>query len=174
MIDDIAAGDVHDSGRIRFGPDDRLYLATGDAGQPELAQDPGSLNGKLLALTPGQYRGDALVDDPEVVASGLRNSQGFDWQPGTGVLVANDHGPSGFDGPEGYDEVNVIVQGGNYGWPDAISDDTAGGRFQAPARIYQEPIAPSGGAFLTAPSAWQGEYVLAALRGEGLRRLTIE
>ena len=44
----------------------------------------------------------------------------------------------------------------------------------APARIYQEPIAPSGGTFLTAPSAWQGEYVLAALRGEGLRRLTID
>ena len=173
LVDDIPAGDVHDSGRLRFAPDGRLFLATGDAGQPDLAQDPESLNGKMLALTPAQYRGDALVR-PEVVASGLRNSQGFDWQPGSGMLVANDHGPTGFDGPQGYDEVNVIVPGGNYGWPNAISDDTGGGRYLAPGRIYLEAIAPSGGTFLTGSSAWQGDYVLAALRGEELRRLVFE
>ena len=173
VLDGIAAGDVHDSGRIAFAPDGRLFVATGDAGNPALAQDPGSLNGKMLALVPEQYR-DATDVHPEVIASGLRNSQGFDWEPGTGMLVANDHGPSGFDGPEGYDEVDVIVPGGNYGWPEAISDDTGGGRYRTPARIYLEPIAPSGGTFLTAPSAWQGDYVLAALRGEELRRLSFE
>jgi glucose/arabinose dehydrogenase len=173
LVDGIEAGDVHDSGRIAFGPDGRLYLATGDAGSPDLAQDPRSLNGKLLALTPQQYHGSTAAD-PTMIASGLRNTQGFDWQPGTGLLIANDHGPSGFDGPEGYDEVNVIVPGGNYGWPDAIGDDTDGGRFLAPARIYLDPIAPSGGTFLTGDSAWQGQYVLAALRGEELHRLTID
>ncbi len=173
LLAGVEGGEIHDSGRIAFGPDGRLYLATGDAGRPGLAQDPGSLNGKLLALTPQQYRGSAAAS-PTVIASGLRNTQGFDWQPGTGLLVANDHGPSGFDGPEGYDEVNVIVPGGNYGWPDAISDDTGDGRFLAPARVYLDPIAPSGGTFLTADSAWRGEYVLAALRGEELRRLTID
>jgi glucose/arabinose dehydrogenase len=105
---------------------------------------------------------------------GLRNPQGFDWQPGTGSLVANDHGPSGFDGPEGYDEVNLIRPDGNYGWPTAIGSNTAGGRFDAPLRVYRQPIAPSGGTFLTRPGTrWTGSYVLAALRGTELRRLDL-
>jgi quinoprotein glucose dehydrogenase len=127
----------------------------------------------MLALTPAQYRGEHTVR-PAMVALGLRNSQGFDWQPGTGMLVANDHGPTGFDGPEGYDEVNVIESGGNYGWPNAICDDTGDGRYLAPERIYRDAFAPSGGVFLTGASAWKGDYVLAALRGEALRRLVFE
>ena len=173
LVRGIRAGDIHDSGRIAFGPDGRLYLTTGDAGHPSLAQDPDSRNGKLLALTPQQLRGTSATN-PAVVAIGLRNSQGFDWEPCTDVLFANDHGPSGFDGPGGYDDVNVIVPGANYGWPDAIGYDTGDGRFTAPARVYLEPIAPSGGTFLTGPSAWKGQYVLASLRGEELRRLVIE
>jgi glucose/arabinose dehydrogenase len=173
LIDGIRAGDVHDSGRIAFGPDRRLYVSTGDAGEPALAQDPASLNGKFLALTPAQYRGRGHAR-PRIVARGLRNSQGFDWQPGTGRLVANDHGPSGFDGPEGYDEVNAIVRSGNYGWPDVIGDDTGGGLFTAPLRVYRDPIAPSGATFVSrAGSAWTGDYVLASLRGTQLRRLVL-
>jgi glucose/arabinose dehydrogenase len=173
LVDAIEAGEIHDSGRIGFGPDGRLYVATGDAGNPELAQDPTSLNGKFLALTAEQYRGSDTVR-PEIVASGLRNPQGFDWQPGTGVLIANDHGPSGYDGPEGYDEVNRIVPGDNYGWPDVIGYQTDPGHFSAPLRVYREPIAPSGGTFVTdADSSWSGDYVLAALRGEGLHRLEL-
>ena len=172
LVDAIEAGEIHDSGRIAFGPDGRLYVATGDAGKPGLAQDAGSLNGKLLALSPDQYHGVRAVR-PDIVASGLRNPQGFDWQPGTGMLLANDHGPSGFDGPEGYDEVNRIVQGGNYGWPKAIGYETDGA-FSAPLRVYREPIAPSGGTFVErAGSEWSGDYVLAALRGEALHRLEL-
>ena len=173
LVDGIAAGEIHDSGRIAFGPDGRLYVATGDAGKPGLAQDPGSLNGKLLALSPDQYHGERAVR-PDIVASGLRNPQGFDWQPGTGLLLANDHGPSGFDGPEGYDEVNRIVQGENYGWPEAIGYEPSRGRFAPPLRVYREPIAPSGGTFVArAGTEWTGDYVLAALRGEGLHRLEL-
>jgi glucose/arabinose dehydrogenase len=173
LIDSIRAGNVHDSGRIEFGPDHRLYVATGDSGDPPLAQDPTSLNGKFLALTPAQYRGNRIAT-PKIVAMGLRNPQGFDWQPGTRMLVTNDHGPSGFDGPEGYDEVNVIVPGGNYGWPNVIGDGTGGGLYRPPIRVYVQPIAPSGATFIRhRGSAWTGDYVLAALRGEELRRLRI-
>jgi glucose/arabinose dehydrogenase len=173
LVDGIAAGPVHDSGRIAFGPDGRLYVSTGDAGQGELAQDPQSLNGKFLALTPDQYRGSSQVR-PEIVASGLRNSQGFDWQPRTGRLIANDHGPTGFDGPEGFDEVNNIVAGHNYGWPFVIGFATDGGRFDAPLRVYPEAIAPSGATFVSRRgSRWTGDYVLAALRGRKLRRLVL-
>ena len=172
LVTAIQAGKVHDSGRIAFGPDGLLYVATGDAGKAALAQNTGSLNGKFLTLTPGQYRGSSVVR-PAIFARGLRNPQGFDWQPGSGALVANDHGPSGFDGPEGYDEVNLIVQGGNYGWPKAISVATGSGRYRAPLRVYRQPVAPSGGAFLTLPSRWTGSYVLAGLRGKTLRRLEL-
>jgi glucose/arabinose dehydrogenase len=173
LLDGVRAGSVHDSGRIAFGPDGLLYVSTGDAGEAPLAQDPASLNGKLLALEPAQYRGSSPAT-PQVVAIGLRNSQGFDWEPGTGRLIANDHGPSGFDGPEGYDEVDEIVPGGNYGWPEAIGADTGGGRFSAPLRVYEDPIAPSGATFVSRPgSRWTGDYVLAALRGSQLRRLVL-
>jgi glucose/arabinose dehydrogenase len=173
LINSIRAGTVHDSGRIGFGPDGRLYVATGDSGVRQLAQDPSSLNGKFLALTPRQYRGSQIVR-PQIVANGLRNPQGFDWQPHTHALVANDHGPSGFDGPEGYDEVNVIAPGRNYGWPNAIGYETGGGRYVAPIHVYVDPIAPSGATFLHHHgTAWTGQYVLAALRGEELRRLKI-
>jgi aldose sugar dehydrogenase len=134
LISTIASGQVHDSGRIAFGPDGRLYVATGDAGQPQLAQEPASLNGKFLALTPAQYRAPAEAQ-PAIIAVGLRNPQGFDWQPGTSALISNDHGPSGFDGPEGFDEVDRIVQGGNYGWPNAIGSDTAGGAYIVPLQV---------------------------------------
>jgi glucose/arabinose dehydrogenase len=173
LVDGIRAGAVHDSGRIAFGPDRRLYISTGDAGEPALAQDAGSLNGKLLALSAGQYRGRGHAA-PEVVAGGLRNSQGFDWQPGTGRLIASDHGPSGFDGPEGFDEIDEIVPGGNYGWPEAIAMDTGGGRFRAPLRVYRDAIAPSGATFVSrGRSRWTGDYILAALRGEQLRRIVL-
>jgi aldose sugar dehydrogenase len=170
LVSDIEAGPVHDSGRIAFGPDDRLYVATGDAGDGELAQDDGSLNGKFLRLAPEQYRGEGEVR-PEVISKGNRNAQGFDWQPGTDRLISTEHGPSGGDGPQGYDEVNLIREGANYGWPEVFGDDHEG--FEAPLRVYEEAIAPSGATFVEG-SAWNGDYVFATLRGEALRRLRFD
>jgi len=173
LLDGIEAGTVHDSGRIAFGPDRRLYVSTGDAGRGELAQDPQSLNGKFLALPPRQYRGSRATSI-DIVALGLRNSQGFDWQPRTGRLIATEHGPTGFDGPQGFDEVDHIVAGHNYGWPFTFGADTGDGRFDAPLRVYREAIAPSGATFVTRRgSRWTGDYLLAALRGEQLRRLVL-
>ena len=169
LVDGIAAGRIHDSGRIAFGPDSRLYVATGDSGDGELAQQTDSLNGKFLALSPAQYRGAG--GRPEIISSGHRNPQGFDWEPGSRRLIATEHGPTeGVDGPDGYDEVNRIVKGGNYGWPRVYGFNQAG--FNAPLRVYRRPLAPSGAAFVTRRgSAWTGSFVFAALRGEQLRRL---
>ena len=169
LVDGIAAGRVHDSGRIAFGPDGRLYVATGDSGDGELAQRPDSLNGKFLALTPAQYRGAG--GRPEIISLGHRNPQGFDWQPGSGRLIATEHGPTeGLDGPGGYDEVNLIVKGGNYGWPRVFGFDQSG--YNAPLRVYRQPLAPSGGSFVSRRgSAWTGNFLFACLRGEQLRRL---
>ena len=160
----IRAGLVHDSGRIAFAPDGDLYVATGEAGQGELAQDSRSLNGKYLRLTAEQYRGGP--SRPEIVSIGHRNPQGFDWEPGTGRLVSTEHGPSGGDGPQGFDEINAIRDGANYGWPEAYGSDHDG--FTAPLKVYEEAIAPSGATF------YRGDYVFATLRGEALHRLRLD
>jgi glucose/arabinose dehydrogenase len=160
----IQAGTVHDSGRIAFGPDEDLYVATGEAGQPPLAQDPQSLNGKFLRLTPEQYHGGP--SRPDIHSLGHRNPQGFDWQPGSGRLISTEHGPSGGDGPQGFDEINLIERGRNYGWPDVYGTDHDG--FTAPLKVYEEAIAPSGARF------WHGDYFFATLRGEALHRLTFD
>ena len=170
VLDGIAAGSIHDSGRIRFGPDRRLYVATGDAGSGGRAQQRRSLNGKILRLTPGQYR--SSVNRPEQFSIGHRNPQGLAWQPRSNRLVTTDHGPSGFDGPSGNDEVNVVRRGSNHGWP--VVRGRNHGRFAAPARLYGTTIAPSGIAFLTKPSAWRGQAVVAALKGQTLRRLRFD
>jgi glucose/arabinose dehydrogenase len=170
LVTGIKSGQVHDSGRIAFGPDHRLYVATGDAGEPALAQDPASLNGKSLSLSARQYRGSG--GQPRIVSSGHRNPQGFDWQMGSGRLFATEHGPSGFDGPEGYDEINEIVPGHNYGWPTVIGTGNPG--FTDPIQLYQAPIAPSGATFVKRPgSSWRGSFIFACLRGQELRRLVL-
>ncbi len=99
---------------------------------------------------------------------GHRNVQGIDWQPGTDQLTITEFGP------DSDDEVNVIEKGGNYGWPDAQGDEGAP-EFEEPVINYEDVIAPSGGTFVTAKgSAWTGNFVFAALRGEQLRRVTID
>jgi len=164
ILDGIAAGAIHDSGRIRFGPDGRLYVSTGDAGRPQLAQDPQSLNGKYLRLDSSEYRGDGGT--PEIFSRGHRNAQGLAWTPGTNRLISTEHGP------DGDDEVNLVVRGGNYGWPRVRGRDH--GRFRAPLIVYPTSIAPSGATFVTLPgSSWSGDYLFAALRGQQLRRVRL-
>ena len=162
LVRGIRAGPIHDSGRIAFGPDRRLYIATGDAAEADLAQDRSSLNGKFLTLEPRQYRGPG--GRPRTLSLGHRNPQGFDWQPGTGRLYASEHGDTGND------EVNLINAGRNYGWPDEEGRDH--GSSTGPVALYEETIAPSGATFVSLPgSEWTGDLLIAALVGEQIRRV---
>ncbi len=171
VLGGIRAGSIHDSGRLRFGPDKRLYVATGDSGEGSLAQDEGSLNGKILRLEPGEYR--SSTRSPTVYSTGHRNPQGLAWPARSNQLWSAEHGPSGFDGPSGDDEVNVIRRGGNYGWPEARGENQQA--FEAPAFLWSQTVAPSGISFVTLPgSAWTGDLLVATLKGTSLRRLRIK
>ncbi|WP_319804612.1 PQQ-dependent sugar dehydrogenase [Nocardioides malaquae] len=159
--------DYHDGGRIAFGPDGHLYVATGDAGQPELAQDQESLAGKILRMrpdgtpAPGNPDGDSLV-----YSSGHRNVQGLAWDD-DGQLWASEFGENS------YDELNRIEAGGNYGWPEV--EGRAADNPGADADDYVDPVAvwstdeasPSG-------LAWaDGRLWLGALRGTRLWEVRI-
>jgi quinoprotein glucose dehydrogenase len=174
LIDDIPGAPNHDGGTLRFGPDGNLYVPTGDAGRKERAQDRANLAGKILRLTPEEYRGGDPVDDPTLHSIGHRNPQGLSWQPGSGRLFASEHGPSGWDGPGGDDEVNVVREGGNHGWPRVQGEASAAG-LTGPVWLWGDAVAPSGASFVSREgSSWTGDLLVATLRGSALRKLDVD
>ena len=116
ILEGLPAARFHAGCRLRFGPDGKLYVTTGDATTREIAQKMDSLGGKTLRLSPdGSIPADNPFPGSPIFSLGHRNSQGLDWQPGTGLQFQTEHGPSGFDGPGGGDEVNIVEKGKNYG-----------------------------------------------------------
>ena len=152
IVDDIPAAYLHAGCRLRFGPDGKLYITTGDATERELAQQLNSLAGKTLRLNDdgtvpndNPFVGQANAR-PEIWTYGNRNSQGIDFQPGTNLLFETEHGPSGFDGPGGGDEVNILERGKNYGWPVIHHRATQAG-MESPLLEYTPACAPASGMF---------------------------
>ncbi len=166
IIDNIKGAIFHDGGRIEFGPDGYLYITTGDATQPELSQDPSNLNGKILRLSD---EGDIPPDNPfgnPVYSYGHRNPQGLAWDS-SGQLWITEHGPSG--ALSGFDEVNKILPGENYGWPDIIGDKSKEG--------MRKPFVHSGAEETWAPAGavfYKDYLIFAGLRGSSLYRLDIK
>ena len=175
LIEGIPGGPFHDGGRIQFGPDGKLYVTTGDAGNPELSQDLDSLGGKILRINPdGTIPEDNPWKDSPIYSIGHRNPQGFDWDD-AGNLVATEHGPSGFRGTA-HDEVNVIVPGENYGWPDVIGDEIIEGLQSPILHTGEDTWAPSGAEFYHGKKIpqWSGKYFVATLRGSHLHMINFD
>lgn len=156
VLDGLAKAGNHDGGRIKFGPDSMLYATVGDAGQPSRAQDPTSLNGKILRMTAtGGVPADNPIRGSLVYSLGHRNPQGLAWDA-AGQLWAAEFGQNTWD------ELNRIEPGADYGWPIV---EGIGGRAGFVDPLYQWPTSdasPSGLAFV------DGTFFLAALRGERL------
>lgn len=169
LLDNIPANQIHDGGRLRFGPDGLLYISTGDAAMTSLAQDVASLAGKILRLNrDGTTPRENPFSSP-IYSYGHRNPQGLDWHPGNGSLWASEHGASGND------EVNVIEAGANYGWPRIEAAQTMPG-MRTPVVFYPSAVAPSGTSFYrgTRFPAFANNLFVATLRGEHILRLRVD
>ncbi len=174
LIDDVAGANNHDGGRVKFGPDGKLYWTMGDAQTTRYSQDLKSLNGKILRLnSDGSVPADNPFANSYVYSYGHRNPQGIAWQPGTGRLYSTEHGPSGFQGCC-RDEVNFIEPGKNYGWPEIRGDETKPG--MVPPVIQagtNETWAPTGVTFVS-QGPWAGSLLFTGLRGQTLYRVVLD
>ncbi|MFW5993699.1 MAG: PQQ-dependent sugar dehydrogenase [Halanaerobiaceae bacterium] len=167
ILDEIPAGQNHNGGRIKFGPDKKLYATTGDTWQRQLAQDLDSLAGKILRLNPdGTIPEDNPFEDSYVYSLGHRNPQGLAWNQ-EGVLFISDHGPSGEDGLQNKDMVKVIEPGGNYGWPERIGY-FGDGKYLDPLIMWPDSVPPSGAEFVG------NDLFIATLRSRALIRVSLE
>ena len=151
---------THNGGRLAFGPDGLLYAGTGDVGDTSLSQNERSLGGKVLRMTADGEPAEAAGS--LVFSRGHRNVQGLAFDA-SGTLYATEFGQDRFD------EVNVLVEGGNYGWPTVEgAPGSADPRFTAPIVTWETSEAsPSGAAILG------GSLYVAALRGQRLWRVPL-
>jgi len=176
IIEDIPAARYHAGCRLRFGPDGMLYVTTGDATDGKIAQDLKNLGGKTLRLQPdGSIPPDNPFPGSPVFSYGHRNSQGLDWDPVSKRMFQTEHGPSGFDGPGGGDEVNIVEAGKNYGWPLVHHRETRAGTVP-PLLEYTPAIAPSGASFSTGAllPSFRNDFFFTGLRGERLVRVRLD
>ncbi|WP_425471166.1 PQQ-dependent sugar dehydrogenase [Xylanimonas allomyrinae] len=172
MLGGIAKAANHDGGRLAFGPDGYLYVTTGDAGDRPSAQDRASLNGKILRVTrDGTPAPGNPFDGSPVWSLGHRNVQGLGWDS-SGRMFASEFGQ------DTWDELNEIVRGGNYGWPEVegagqgTPDAVPGGGpvvvdgFVQPLVVWPTSDASPSGLAVTDEAVY-----LAALRGQRLWRV---
>ena len=176
VVDNIPAAGVHDAGRIKFGPDNMLYIATGDARVPANSQNATIRSGKILRITPdGGIPNDNPNPSEPWFVRGIRNSQGFDWL-NSRTLVITDHGPSGeYLARTGGDEVNIARAGDNLGWPITWRCETQG-KMVAPILVWQGAV-PAGGAAIYRGNKipeWTGSLLIGTLGSRHLHRVVFD
>lgn len=165
LLKGIPKGQIHNGGRIAFGPDKMLYAGTGETGDTGLAQDKQSLGGKILRMTPdGQPAHGNPEADSVVYDYGHRNVQGLAWDDDKRLWASE-------FGQNTWDELNLIEPGRNYGWPEVEGKrkgGTAGTVFTDPVEVWKTADASPSGIAYAKGSVW-----MASLRGERLWRIPL-
>lgn len=168
LIDNIPGSQFHNGGRIKIGPDQKLYITTGDAQNPILAQDLTSTAGKILRIElDGSIPSDNPFPNSPVYSLGHRNPQGLAWNS-KNILYSSEHGQTA------HNEINIIQPGGNYGWPLVQGDE------ESTKILVQKPLihsnedtwAPSGIAFIN-QGPRKEKLIVATLRGQQLLALSL-
>lgn len=163
ILDGIPQGAYHNGGRMIFGPDDYLYVATGEGGDTSLSQDRSSLGGKILRVTTdGEPAPGNPFDDSPVWSLGHRNVQGLVFDD-DGRLWASEFGQ------DTWDEVNLIRPGRNYGWPEAEGMGEEGSDFENPHAVWSTDEASPSGLTYADGALW-----MASLMGERLWRIQLD
>lgn len=176
----------HYGSRIVFDPEGFLYFSIGDRGARPHAQDITKPNGKVhRILTNGDIPKDnPFVSQPEAIKSiyayGNRNPQGLAVHPETGQVWDTEHGPFGGD------ELNLILGGKNYGWPEitygrnyngtVITEQTEKDGMEQPNLYWKPSIAVCGLDFYDGDlfPKWQNKLMVGALKYEEVKLLHIE
>jgi aldose sugar dehydrogenase len=180
-------GGLHFGSRLVFDRNGFLYITLGDRGDRDRAQRLDEHAGKIIRLhDDGKVPADnpfakQVGARPEIYSLGHRNVQGAALHPESGALWTHEHGP------QGGDEINIIVAGINYGWPEItygveygsgmqIGHGAAKAGMAQPIHYWVPSIAPSGMAFYrgSAFSRWQGDLFVGALAGRSLVRLRLQ
>jgi glucose/arabinose dehydrogenase len=161
VLTGIPHGLHHNGGGLAFGPDGMLYVSTGESGDPALAQDLGSLGGKVLRITPAgrPAPGNPFGSSP-VWSYGHRNVEGLRFDA-AGQLWATEFGD------KAYDELNLILPGRNYGWPQT-QGRTSNPRYTSPKAQWPTDDAGPSGLAIRQSVAWIG-----ALTGTRLYRVAL-
>jgi glucose/arabinose dehydrogenase len=167
VVDRIPGASNHNGGRIKFGPDDFLYITTGDAQIPSQAQDINSLGGKILRVTDEGKPASGNPFNNLVYSYGHRNPQGLAWD-NNGQLWETEHGPSGTWPNCCQDELNLIKSGENYGWPDSVGNTVQTETYAPILHSGRDIWAPAGTAII------DNSLFFAGLRGQSLYEAVIE
>jgi glucose/arabinose dehydrogenase len=157
----IPKGSIHNGGRMVVGPDDNLYVGTGESGTGRLSQDKNSLGGKILRLRLDGRPAPGNPFDNEVFSYGHRNVQGLAFDD-EGRLWASEFGQNRWD------ELNLITKGADYGWPDVEGSGNVRGMTNPKVVWRTDEASPSGLAY------WQNSLWMAGLRGQRLWEIPVD
>lgn len=179
IIENIAAAGIHNGSRIRLADDGtglKLFLTTGDAANSASAQDINSKNGKILRFN---LDGTIPADNPfagnPVWTYGHRNPQG--------LIFANNKCYASEHGPAIEDELNIILKGNNYGWPNVNGPCDGSEQTFCTANNIKEPIWSSGTSTIAVCgidyynndriSSWKNSILMTTLKDQSLRQLKL-
>ena len=168
ILDKIPGSSFTNGGFIKFGPDEKLYVGTGTVSDAShLPQDLDSLSGKILRLNDdGTFPDDNPFPNSPIYSLGHRNPQGMTWDDDGNMFVAE-------SGPEKNDEINLILSGKNYGWPEQQCSGNED--FEDAILCFDPSIEPGGILFYSGDSIdFESPFIMASMRAANLYQLDFE